>query len=66
MPIYTFRCPKCKHEFSGIFSMKDSDGKKLACPKCDNRGVKRIYKNSASLVTESGSSSCPGGVCPLS
>ena len=65
MPTYTFRCLKCSHKFTDIFPMKDSDGKNVVCPKCKNKGVKRVYEGSFSIGKKS-SFSCPTGTCPLS
>jgi len=45
--------------------MKDSDGKNVVCPKCKNKGVKRVYEGSFSIGKKS-SSSCPTGTCPFS
>jgi putative FmdB family regulatory protein len=64
MPTYTFRCPKCGYKFSDVFSMKDYDGKKVICPKCKNKGVKRVFEGSFS-IGKNAKSSCPTGTCPL-
>ncbi len=65
MPTYTFNCPKCKHKFTDIFPMKDSGGKNVICPKCKNKGVKRVYEGLFSIGTRSRVPSCPSGVCPI-
>lgn len=63
MPTYTFRCPKCQYEFTDIFPMKDSDGKRIICPKCRNKGLKQVFKGSFSMVKKD--SVCPTGTCSL-
>jgi len=63
MPTYTFLCPKCKHKLTDIFPMKDFDGKKLVCPKCGQKSLKRVYDCSFSIINKS--SICPTGTCPL-
>jgi putative FmdB family regulatory protein len=67
MPTYTFVCPKCNYKFTDMFSMKDARGEKIVCPKCKNKGLKRVYEGSFSIgkETKSKSSACPTGVCPL-
>lgn len=34
MPLYSFECKQCKHEFEAMMSMKDADEMKLKCEKC--------------------------------
>jgi len=63
MPTYTFRCPKCQYELTDIFPMKDSNGEKVICPKCGNKGLKQVFKGSFSVITRD--SACPTGTCPL-
>ena len=50
MPIYEFRCKKCKTQFEEIRPVGD-DGKKLACPEC---GTKRPEKLFSSFAASSG------------
>lgn len=65
MPSYTFSCPQCHYRFTGLFAMKDSEGKDLVCPKCGARGLKRVYSASSGLVTKvKNNSACGGAVCP--
>jgi len=64
MPTYTFHCPKCSYKFNDMFPMKDSDGKKVVCPKCKNKGVKRIFEGSFS-IRKNLKSSCSTETCPL-
>jgi len=64
MPTYTFRCPKCGYKFTDMFSMEDYDGEKVICPKCKNKGVKRVFEGSF-FVEKSTKSSCPTGTCPI-
>ncbi|MBN1263046.1 MAG: hypothetical protein JW991_01690 [Candidatus Pacebacteria bacterium] len=63
MPTYTFRCPQCKKELTGIFPMKDFDGKKVVCPECGRKGLKQIFKSPFSIINKK--PACPTGNCPL-
>ncbi len=73
MPTYTFRCPKCKHKFTDIFPMKQSDGENIVCPKCKTKGVKRVWEEAFSIgkssknsfKNESSCPTCSSGVCGL-
>jgi putative FmdB family regulatory protein len=73
MPTYTFVCPECNYKFTDMFSMKDASGAKIVCPKCKNRGLRRVYEGSFSIGRTSKSSktqgpvcpTCPSGVCPI-
>ena len=65
MPTYTFRCPKCRYEFTDIFPMKDFEGENLVCPRCKNKGLKQVFKGSFSLITKNKSYACPNGMCSL-
>ena len=66
MPTYNFCCPKCHYEFTDIFPMKDSDGKKLTCPKCDHRGLSQVFRSPFSIINKSSNSACLSGSCSLS
>lgn len=72
VPTYCFKCPKCEHEFEGLYPMKDANGHDVDCPKCGVHGVERVYKRGILLINSDGSdpslSSCPtcsDGVCNL-
>ena len=47
MPIYEFRCKKCKNEFECLVFGKDSD---VCCPTCKGKRVERLM--SASKLQE--------------
>lgn len=64
MPIYTFRCSKCKHKFTDIFPMKQSDGKKIVCPKCKTKDVKRVWEGSF-FIRRNSCPTCSSGACGL-
>ena len=72
MPNYSFRCPKCKYEFTDNFPMKQSDGKSVACPKCKAKGVERVWETFFTRKTskdafknESSCPTCSSGFCGL-
>ncbi len=41
MPIYDFKCAKCKKEFEAMIS-KDDDGSGLECPECGKTGPEKL------------------------
>jgi putative FmdB family regulatory protein len=41
MPIYEYRCKKCKGEFSALI-MRSEDESKIRCEKCASREVTRL------------------------
>lgn len=43
MPIYTYTCPKCRHQF-GLFRPLPQSAKPAACPKCDHLECKALSK----------------------
>jgi putative FmdB family regulatory protein len=60
MPIYEFKCKKCKEEFEK-FVLSYSQVKQVKCPKCGGEVEKKV---SACAVGGSGSSGAPsGGAC---
>ncbi len=42
MPIYEFRCSKCKKKFSLNMSLADLEGKRYKCPKCGGRKLAQL------------------------
>ncbi len=67
MPIYEFRCKKCKKEFECIVFGKDND---VCCPSCNGKRVERLmsvasFKSSGKVVSSSssGCATCGGGSC---
>ncbi|MBP7015839.1 MAG: zinc ribbon domain-containing protein [Deltaproteobacteria bacterium] len=60
MPIYEFRCKKCKHIFESlIFSPKEEKG--MICPKCKAKNAEKIM--SVFAGGKSGCSSCTSTSC---
>ena len=65
MPIYEFKCGKCKSEFECIVFRSDET---VACPDCNHEGVERLmsacsFKSSGSYTPSAGAagaSSCAG------
>ena len=44
MPIYEFRCKKCKTRFEKIRPAGD-DGRKLACPECGTKSPEKLFSS---------------------
>lgn len=65
MPNYSFYCPKCKHKFEGVFSMNESGGENIICPKCGKKGVERNWEGSFYIKKKSSCPSCLSGRCNL-
>ena len=42
MPLYEYRCEKCKKSFTVKMSFAEHDRKKAACPKCKGRKVQPV------------------------
>jgi putative FmdB family regulatory protein len=73
MPIYEYRCLKCRHEF-GQLIRSSSEEDRLACPKC---GKKDLEKKLSVFAARDGAASKPalppscagcqnvGGACPM-
>ena len=61
MPIYEYRCQKCKKVFEKIQRVGEG-GEDLACPHCGKKKVEKLVSGFSSKGSES-SSSCnpPGG-----
>jgi len=43
MPIYEYRCTKCRKHFSQQEAIEEHGRKRPACPKCKSRAVERVY-----------------------
>ncbi len=43
MPIYEYRCTKCRKRFSQSESISEHGRKRPACPHCKSRVVERVY-----------------------
>lgn len=50
MPIYEFRCAKCRKKFDVIKSIPEMEKSKIKCPKCKSVKVERIWSQ-AYVVT---------------
>jgi putative FmdB family regulatory protein len=44
MPIYDFRCEKCRHEFDYLLKIEESH-EKLLCPKCGSKRLKKLVSS---------------------
>jgi len=43
MPIYEFRCTKCRNRFSHSMSITGHARRVPACPKCGSRAVEPVF-----------------------
>lgn len=48
MPIYTYECRSCRHEWDEIRNMRDGN-KSTVCDVCDGLDVRKIIKGSYSF-----------------
>ncbi|MCX5840421.1 MAG: zinc ribbon domain-containing protein [Deltaproteobacteria bacterium] len=63
MPIYEFRCKKCKNEFEVLFRSND-EKQPVVCPACKSKKTERLM--SAFAGGKSGCSSCATTSCSTS
>lgn len=53
MPIYTFTCKSCQHQFDEILSIKELNIIEVICPKCSSTSVsKSITKSNFTLAAD--------------
>lgn len=45
MPVYEFRCLKCKKKFEVVRSIAEMEKAKTKCPKCQSAKVERIWSS---------------------
>ncbi|MBL7101999.1 MAG: zinc ribbon domain-containing protein [Desulfobacteraceae bacterium] len=60
MPIYEYKCSKCREEFETLVFGSDEN---VACPHCNGHKIKRLmsacgFRSSGSFTPASGSSGC--------
>lgn len=60
MPLYEFKCEKCKKEFEELISSKEVEGVK--CPSCHTSDVKKLL-SSGSIKMGRGKSPAPAENC---
>lgn len=41
MPIYEYLCQKCDHTFSIVMTISELETKKIICPECKSKEIKR-------------------------
>ncbi len=52
MPMYEFKCKKCKRNFSLQLTISEYGKKKsFACPHCKSRSVRRIFSNFTAITS---------------
>ncbi|MFZ5645740.1 MAG: FmdB family zinc ribbon protein [Bacillota bacterium] len=57
MPIYDFRCKKCRHKFTVLTGISERD--RVECPQCRSKEVEQLI--SACSVRSGSGCSGPGG-----
>lgn len=45
MPVYEYKCLKCKKEFSTVESITEHGTRRVSCPGCGSTAVEQIYRN---------------------
>lgn len=45
MPIYEYRCEKCRHRWTASHSMTQHDRARPACPRCGSKTVAPVYSS---------------------
>lgn len=60
MPIYEFKCNKCRHEFEFLFRSTDTLSD-VSCPKCRSKKIKKLM--SAFAGGKSNCDSCTSSSC---
>ncbi|PKN06478.1 MAG: hypothetical protein CVU72_04265 [Deltaproteobacteria bacterium HGW-Deltaproteobacteria-7] len=67
MPIYEFRCKKCKKIFESLI-FSSTEEKKISCPKCGTKNPEKVMSVSARRNSKGSSgstgSSCSASSCP--
>jgi len=43
MPVYDFKCTKCKKRFSVTLSISQRSSTRIKCPKCSSKKVEQQY-----------------------
>ncbi len=64
MPIYSYRCKKCSHNFDMLVGVT-ADAGDLVCAKCGSAEVEKTMSSFAVRMgtSNSGTPSCAGGSC---
>jgi len=60
MPIFEYRCPRCRHSFEQIVR---SARERVRCPKCDSSSVEKQLSVFSSPGSRSEESTAPAGGC---
>ncbi len=42
MPIYQYKCHKCRKAFERVEAISEHGSKRISCPKCRSRGVSQV------------------------
>ncbi|GAB4251950.1 MAG: hypothetical protein Kow00122_09660 [Thermoleophilia bacterium] len=62
MPIYEYRCGRCRHEFDELVSFSAADDPR-PCPACGERAAERLLSTFAVRVSGGSSSPFSGKSC---
>jgi len=63
MPIYTYRCKECRHEFEELLLSAASE-RELVCPKCQTSSIERRLAAFATVKsTPDSPPGCGHGAC---
>jgi putative FmdB family regulatory protein len=52
MPIYEYLCQKCEHTFSIVMTISEYETKKIMCPECKSKEVKRQISSVQTITTK--------------
>ncbi|MCG6929652.1 MAG: zinc ribbon domain-containing protein [Desulfofustis sp.] len=52
MPVYDYRCEKCDRDFSLEMKISDYTKKKISCPKCKSKKVKRQISSFQTITSK--------------
>ena len=52
MPVYEYKCEKCDHYFSLEMKISDYTKKKITCPKCKSKEVKRQISSFQTITSK--------------
>lgn len=50
MPIYSYRCNKCKHIEEIGYGMMEDKPKEIMCPKCKKGMMTRVYGEAKTII----------------
>jgi putative FmdB family regulatory protein len=64
MPVYTYKCEKCKSDFEAFASIQKKEmGWKPVCPRCESTWTRQTFKPVVMVSAARGRPSGGGGCC---